>query len=349
MSKKVNIYDVAKAAGVSAATVSYVINGKKGKVSKEKAQEILRVMKTLGYVPDHAAISLTTGKSQLLGMCLPLNDVSDAFVANPFYAEFYSNFLEEAKKEGYDVVIGSIRKQADLESWVRARKLDGLVLFGFYSSSVYSMLRKLKIPTVLVDVYDEPSGNFSIVRTNDRKGGYLATDYLIQQGHRNIGFIGGSMKDSILDQKRFEGYEVAMRMHGLQSRPDWIFSTYTSLEGGCEMAVPVSKKIGEITAIVCDADIIAIGLVRKLTELGYSIPKQLSVIGFDDIVPCTYFYPPLTTIRQDIAFKGTKSARVLLDLISGKSEATETVVSEPKVISRASVLKIENENAYKNF
>ena len=134
---------------------------------------------------------------------------------------------------------------------------------------------------------------------------------------------------------------MLFRSHGYPVKDELVFHTATTLEGGEEAAIKLLPKLKEMTALVCDADIIAIGVIRKLQELKVSIPGQLSIIGFDDISAAKYIYPSLTTIRQDISEKGRLSARAILSELDDGNAATETIVIEPKIVVRDSVKKLK--------
>lgn len=335
MAKKISIYDVAKEAGVSAASVSYVINGK-GKVSEKTRKRIVRIMDEMGYVRDSSAISLSTGKTMLVGLCLPLDEAS-RFVENPFYSEFIASFEQTVSPAGYDVVLGSIKDPKAFAPWIRSRSFDALVLFDLYDEEVYRIIKKSRISAVLVDAYNERANDFSNVRVNDQLGCFRATEYLISLGHRRIGFMGARLSESLLDQKRFNGYRKAMEHHSLPFDLDFVFDAATSFEGGYSLGEEVAKKIGEMSAIVCDADIIAIGLMRRLMELGYSIPKDLSIIGFDDITSCTFVYPPLSTVKQGIARKGEEAGKLILKLVKNALPENETIILEPEIVDRGTI------------
>jgi LacI family transcriptional regulator len=339
MGKKANIYDIADNAGVSAAAVSYVLNGKR-KVSEKTKKKILKTMDEMNFAPSTAAISLSTGKSKLIGLCLPLTE-PNSFAENPFYMEFIGSFQEEANKRKYDVVIGTIRTAEEFERWMVSRRFDALVIFGFYPKPIFKAIKKRNIPTVLVDVYAENIYDFSTIRVNDERGSYLATDYLIKKGHHKIGFIGGLIKRSVLDQKRFLGYQKAMGEARYPVDPQNIFDTNTTFDGGYSCAEKVIERLPYMTALVCDADIIAIGLMRRFNELGHTVPNDLSIVGFDDIKPSTYIYPPLTTIHQDITEKGLVSAQTLFAAIEGKITTPKTIIIEPTLVERSTVKPIK--------
>lgn len=346
MSKRVSIYDVALEAGVSPASVSYAINGK-GKVSEKTRKRILEVMNRMGYTPDTSAVSLSTGKSYLVGICLPYKDVSDAFIGNPFYSEFIGAFQKELSSHGYDSIIGSLRGKKSFERWMKSRKLDGFVFFGLYSEDIISLVRKANLPAVMVDSYARGLSGFTTVTTDDFKGAMMATDYLFDLGHEKIAFVGGSAR-SPLNQKRFEGYERSFSYHGKKCDLSLVYRTKTTLEGGEEAANFIIEHLNDLTAVVCDADIIAIGLIRKLHECGISVPQKVSVVSFDDISSAKYIYPALTTVHQNISEKGRVSALELLKRLSKSTIEPNSVVLDPKLVIRDSTRPL-NETPYKKF
>lgn len=327
---KPSIYDIAKAVGVSPAAVSYVINGK-DKVSEKTKTKILNTMAEMGYVTDHAAVSLSRGKSSLVGVCFPLDSSALVFSDNPFYPEFLANFEKEISKRGYDTIIGYLQSPLDFERWLISRGLDGLVIFGLYSQEIFKIIRAHKVPFVLTDFYDSEFDAASI-RVDDGKGGYLAGKHLLELGHKNIAFIGGPLEASKVDSKRLDGLNLALGEKGLSCALH--LQVKTTFEGGYEAAETI-KAHPEITAVFCGSDIVAIGLMRRAQELGIAIPEDLSVIGFDDLNACTYVYPALTTIRQDIPLKGQITARTLLSKIAGEEEKEKQII-EPTLVIRNS-------------
>lgn len=310
---KPSIYDIAKAVGVSAATVSYVINGK-NKVSQKTKQKILATMAEMGYVADQAAVSLSRGKSNIVGICFPLESASLVFSDNPFYSEFLANFEREISKANYDIIVGYLKTPHEFERWLSSRRLDGLVIFGLYSPEIFKIIKAKKTPYVLTDFYDASTDALSI-RVDDAYGGYLAGEYLIGLGHKKIAFVGGEQKTSKVDSKRLEGLNKALREKGLEDA--YVIETKTTFDGGYEIAESLLEH-KDVTAVFCGSDIVAIGLMRHAQELGVSIPEDLSVVGFDDLKACTYVYPALTTIAQDIARKGQVAANALLKAMEGE-------------------------------
>ena len=337
MSKKVSIYDVAKRCHVSAATVSYVINGKK-KVSSKTRKNVLNAIEELGFVMDSSARALSTGKSHLIGLCLPLDDASIAFSQNPFYAELLGGMETGIAHFDYDIVIGYQKNNTNFKDWVRSRGLDGIVMLGRYPESVYKDIKKLSIPTVLIDVYEEYEKDFYNIRTNDELGMYKATKYLIDNGHKLIGFA-GSKSRTLVDLSRFHGYERAMKEANLPFDDEMIYDAYATFDEGVRVASEIINR-NNVTSIVCTGDIMAIGIIRKFEELKKQIPEDLSIVGFDDIQIAQYIYPGITTIRQNIRLKGELASQAILEDLRNKKNNLKTITLEPTLVIRESVKKV---------
>lgn len=337
MKKKVSIYDIAKYLKVSPATVSYAMNGVK-KVSEETREKVMDAIDKLGYVPDHNARYLTTGESHLIGLFLPLNDASIAFLQNPFYVEFIGGLEQGISNNDYDIVIGCQKNQSNFKYWAKSRGLDGVVMLGKYPKNVYDDIKELHIPVVLTDVYEDYANEFHNVRIDDEYGMYLATNYLIENGHRKIGFV-GSVHSSLVDKKRYDGYLKAMSENQLSIQEDYVYSSFATFDDGNHIADEIIHR-KNVSAIVCAADIIGIGIIKRYIELGKKIPDELSIIGFDDIQDAKYIYPGLTTIRQDIGQKGKLAAEIILEKIHSNDDQATLINIKPTLVVRESVKNI---------
>ena len=335
MAKKVSIYDVARYAHVSAASVSYVINGV-DKVSNATRKKVLKGIQELRYTRSRSAVSLSTGHSRMLALILPWEDLSIAFTQNPFYGEFIGTFEKEIASSGYELIIEPSTIEKNIVSWSTSLGVDGFIVLGRMTEALYKGLSKVNAPTVLVDVYDEHAGEYANIRIDDVRGAYLATSHLLDLGHRAIAFVGGDIAHSIVDQKRYHGYEIAMKERGCTPVCHSFEATFL---GGQKAAQAIAAS-PEITAVFCAADIMAIGMIRQYHLLGKRLPDDLSIVGFDNIQAAEYVSPSLTTIHQDIPEKARLSAEMILNGIRlGKMNVSKERL-EPRLVCRESSVRL---------
>src|SRR5690554_6018586 len=255
MSKKMNIAEIAKLAGVSKATVSYVINDV-NKVSEKTKARIKKIMSDNDYIPSINARTLSNGQSKLIGVTLPLIAPSDTtgtlLETNPFFAEYLGEIHKVIAPYGYDILLSGIQVKGKYKNWIKSRGLDGIILLGSYPPDIYDEVKNLDIPTVLTDVYESYANDFHCVNTDDAEGSYIATKHLIGLGHKKIGFVGGSIKESPIHNNRYLGYGKAMIEANLKINNDYIFETLTTFEGGLNLAQELMKEKYDLTALVVD-------------------------------------------------------------------------------------------------
>lgn len=334
MSEKISIYDIAKYLNISSATVSYVINGV-DKVSEKTKKKVLQAIDELGYVPSYTARALSTGKSGLIGILLPLDDASIAFTQNPFYGEFIGGIEQCLTKYNYDLVISVSKKERSIIDWVKSRGLDGLILLGSCERKVYEQLTSIEVPIVLTDDYGEYSSDFNNVRSNDEYGMYIATKYLLNLGHKKIGFIGNPNAYPI-DHLRYQGYLKALSEENCSF--NILYLSDATFDGGYQLGdIIMNEK--KVSSVLCSGDMLAIGLMKRIRELGFDTPKDLSVIGYDDIMVANVVFPGLTTIHQDVVEKGFRSAQIIIDSLENHRKGNISINLKPKLVIRESVKK----------
>ena len=328
--KKVTIKDIAKEAGVSVATVSNVINGIK-KCKPETKDRILKVMEALNYKQNLAAKALATNRSNLIGFVLNKGLLQE----NPFYSTLLSGMDSAIRKsENYDLLIAGAFKDSTGEfsvtDWIQKRSLDAVVFMGITDEEILKDVDKLGIPMVLIDLKFESLKNAFFITIDDELGGYLATKHLIEKGYRNIAFIGGKCIDGIM-KERYEGYLRAHLEAELEPSEKNIFLENVSYEGGLKVGESLLSAEG-IDAIFCVADIMAFGIMKTLSKSDKNIPKNLAIIGFDNLKSSEYIIPALTTIDQNIFLKGKKSIEILLEKLEGKSIDDKNIVIPIRLI-----------------
>ena len=335
----ITIKDVAKETGLSTATVSYAINGKK-KLPEETLKLVFDAIEKLGYVKNYSASSLSGNTSNLIGVVIPQTEPGKAMVfENPFYSEMLSSIEYNARQKGYHIIVSGTNADEKYFNLANQRNLDGIIIIGVYPVDFYEGLKKSNIPIVLVDSYLN-THNYSMVKLDDYLGGYQATKYLIEHGHKKIAFISGTLKEGGVNLARFEGYKNALLEAGIPFLEEQVLTGTIDFESGKALASEMIEKLDN-TAVFCTADIMAIGILKKLNEMKIQVPDKMSVIGFDNLNIANYCSPGLTTIGQDIFKKGQKAVEILYKLIKNTDHKTiDEIILPIEIVERESVKKI---------
>ena len=335
----ITIKDVAKETGLSTATVSYAINGKKS-LPEETLKIVFDAIEKLGYVKNYSASSLAGNTSNLIGVVIPQTEPGKAMVfENPFYSEILSSIEYNARQKGYHVIVSGTNADEKYFNLANQRNLDGIIIIGVYSADFYEGLKKSNIPIVLVDSYLN-THNYDLVKLDDFLGGYKATRYLIDHGHKKIAFISGTLKEGGVNVARFDGYKKALEEAGITFSQDLILTGTIDFESGKTLAQRMIETMDN-TAVFCTADIMAIGILKKLNEMKISVPDDMSVIGFDNLNIANYCTPGLTTIGQDIFKKGQKAVDLLYKAIkSDESKKVNEIILPIDIVERESVRSI---------
>jgi LacI family transcriptional regulator len=341
MGKRVGIKEVAKEAGVSIATVSYVINNKSSEsLSTETVEKVLAAVKKLGYVPNLSARILASNKSNLIGVVIPQTEPNKEFMfSNPFYSEFLSSFEYTARINGYHVLISGTNADEKYIEVAKKRNLDGIVILGVNSQDEKKELENSDIPIVMVDSYVK-SHHFSTLSTDDRYGGYIAAKYLIDKGHKKIAIVTGSVSEDGVNYERLNGYKDALQENGIQFEERFTFTGNVAYEYGVEIADKINLLKDEITAVFCTADILAMGLIKGLGRHGIKVPSDMSVMGFDDVFIARVTDPALTTVNQNVSAKGERAAKMIIGLAAQNLKGKQNYVVPIEVVERESVKEV---------
>ena len=330
-----SIKDVAKQAGVSPATVSRVTNGY-ASVSQATRDKVQAAMDALGYVPDASAQALSSKRTNTLGMVVSQLD-------GPFYGPVLSAVAGNLRKRKKHLLIacghGNRRDEAESIEYLIDRKVDGLILLTEHQSSEALVSLSERLPIYLINQEVEGLEHRNIVLDNFG-GARDATRYLIEQGHRKIACIGG--QDFKLDaDARVEGYKQALRDAGLAIDPKLIQRTRFEAAGGQEAMRNFAMDGACFSGLVTGNDESALGVYAWCAEQGVSIPKDLSIVGFDDIFMSRFVNPPLTTVHFPLAEMAEACSEFALNEIYEGAPATRQVFSTRLVI-RDSVAYIDS-------
>ncbi|WP_059042570.1 LacI family DNA-binding transcriptional regulator [Paenibacillus rubinfantis] len=330
--KATTIYDVAKEAGVSIATVSNVINGK-GNVGKKKREEIFKVMNRLQYKPSVIASALMGKKTYTLGLLIP--DVS-----NPFFSEIARAVEDMAHEEGYSVIVCSTDNNDErIEKYIKLleqKSVDGLLIgTGVENANIIAQLSENSVPIVMI-ARETPDIAVHSVLTDDFKGGSLAAGHLLQLGHENVAILSENAKFSS-SKERVRGFRFALFEAGKTLDDERIIACRSAIQDGKRAAALLLEGPNPPTAIFCCNDMLAIGALQAARECGVRVPEQLSIIGFDNTILSTVTNPSLTTIAQPT----DEMAKLAFGLlVSSPDEETDAIrqriVMQPKLVVRES-------------
>ncbi|MDK2807501.1 MAG: LacI family transcriptional regulator [Clostridiales bacterium] len=341
MVKRVGIKDVAKEAGVSIATVSYVINNKGGQtLSEETKEKVWKAVNDLGYVPNLSARILANNKSNLIGVVIPQTEKDKEFMfSNPFYSEFLSSLEYTARKKGYHVLISGTNADENYVEVAKKRNLDGIVILGVYPKDTLEEIQNSKIPTVIIDSYVK-SYHFNTVGTDDCYAGYTATKYLLDKGHRKIALVTGSTEETGVNQERLRGYQDALMEYGIAFDKRDVLNGTVDFEYGEEAAKLIAKRREEITAVFCSADILALGVLKGLSSQGIRVPEEISVLGFDNTFISKISTPALSTIDQNISLKGERAAKMIIGILEGNLKGKQDYIVPIEIVERDSIREV---------
>ena len=320
-----SIKDVAKLAGVSTATVSRTLSMPE-KVSERTRMRVLRAVEDTGYRLNTAARQFRRQRTETILVVVP-------DIGNPFFSNIIQGIETEAQRQGYRVVLGesdsSQREMTSYAGYMRQQHADGAILLSVDRASEFAA-ESQNMPVVMACEY-LPKSPFPTVRINNSQAAMDAVSYLIDLGHRRIAYINGPA-DSPLCKDRLRGYTRAMKTAGLAIEPQWVAAGDYSPESGRLAAIELLQLKNPPTAIFTASDPMAIGALRAATELGVSIPGQLSLIGFDDIRFAEYMSPSLTTVHQPREDIGRTAMENLFKLLRGEAVAAKTVLEHQLVI-----------------
>lgn len=335
-----SIKDVAKEAGVSIATVSNALNNSRY-VKEETKKRINEIAKRLNYTPNIIARGLKIKSTNTVAIIVP-------DIANQFFAQVIRGVEEIARLRNYNVLLvctyyDVLEEKTSIEN-LKKQFIDGFIFISGYNSFDHIRelndnnfpvvvadreLEDIKVPSVLID-------NFYAMKE--------VVNYLYDLGHRKIGYISYLYNNQTTVRKRFEGYCDGLKENKLDYDPDMVVLSETlrlnELEGSREVVRKILKSKSIPSVIMTASDLIAVGVIKALTELKVNIPEGMSVVGYDNILMSQYTSPLLTTVKQPKKKMGAAAMNLLLDIIEGKKIKSRNIILPTKLIKRQSVAKL---------
>lgn len=323
-----NLQDVAKKAGVGAATVSRVLNGHPGVKSSTRAK-VLRAAKELKYRPNSHARTLARGESRVLGIVM-------ANLYNPFFADIYHAIETNAVQRGYEIALANtcqdLSKLAPSVHRLLEQKVAGLGVFPEMEPDILEELREANIPVVLYDA-GEAGGNVTSIRFDNRKGMRMLVELLHALGHRRMAYVGAPRYLPPTEGRRLEFLKTVAR-YSAAGRA--VAPVEDGFAGGREATRELLRSGFAPTAILCVNDWIAIGAIRELRNQGLSVPGDVSVTGFDNITMAEFCCPSLTTIHIPRTEVGRLVVEALVPDGSGSVPSARHISLDPELVVRES-------------
>jgi len=332
MPGRVTMAQVAREAQVSLMTVSRVINDKEG-VSQATRERVQAVIEQLDYHPSDIARGLVTKRTGTLGLVVP-------DVANPFFAEVARGAEHVAYDAGYNVFLCNTDEDTQRELKVlrslEEKRVDGVVVCS--SRLEESVLEEAVASHQAAVLFSRrlESEDVCVVMIDDRAGGQMATQHLLQIGRRAIGFLSGP-PSSQSGRWRAEGYRAALAAAGVSYNPNWTRYCVPTVEGGREIARELLTADPELTALFCHNDLVAIGALQACADLGRAVPADVAIVGYDDIPLAALVSPSLTTCRVPRYEMGSQAMQLLLEKVSGcVGEECKEIIFQPELVVRDS-------------
>jgi DNA-binding LacI/PurR family transcriptional regulator len=325
------IYDVARLAGVSTATVSRALNDT-GQIAPHTRAAIEAAVEQLGYRPNTIARSLVTKSTQTIALLLP-------DITNPFYARLVSGIQEYALSHDHTMLLctteGDAEREDQLLSLLRAKQVDGALVDGLVlPPERIARFVGDGFPIVCLD-RDIDSSSIPLVQVDNRLGGRLATEHLIGLNHSRIAHVTG-LRTLGISEERLAGYTDAMRAAGIDDDPDLVAEGTFTEEGGYNATRTLLRTAPDLTAVFAANDLSALGVLSALREKGRRVPDDISVVGFDDLRLSSYTAPPLTTVRQPAVEIARLATEILIGLTRGEAVTEMRHLLPPSLVVRFS-------------
>jgi LacI family transcriptional regulator len=330
------IKDVAREAGVSVTTVSHVVNATRA-VAPATHARVSAVIRRLDYRPSGIAKALKANRTHTLGMLVTTS-------ANPFFAEVIRGVEAGCFSRGYTLILGNTgdvtERLAAYWRTLAARRIDGLIVMTTNAAPDFfdRLAEERRLPVIAIDTGDDRAD--SVINDDSELGGRLAGRHLVMRGFRHIACVTGPAHHPRSVQ-RLAGFEAALDEAGLKRDPQLTVESDLTIAGGYRaLHQLMARGEGRPDAIFCFNDMLAMGALCAAQERGISIPRDLSIMGYDDSELAAYAAPPLTTIHQPAAELGETAARVMIELLDERRPMPRLVALPPVLVERASVGRV---------
>ncbi len=325
--KRVQMADIARLAGVSKATVSRALN-RSALVNEETRTRILELASSLKYTINIGAQNLRLKQNRTVGVVVPFDSETRQHLSDPFFLSMLGSLADALTERGFDMLLSRVdAEQIDAAAQpFDTGRVIGVILIGQWRQ--HDQLNQLAARHVPIVVWGAqlPQQLYTTVGGDNVSGGMLATEHLISKGCKRIAFFGDINLPEVA--QRYRGYCNALSKHAMPVDPQLRVSVSFLPEGGTEAVEELARRAVVYDAVFACSDLLAMTAINTLREHGKQVPRDIAVVGYDDIELSTYFHPPLTTIRQPIREAGQALVSALLALVEGETPASEQLATE---------------------
>lgn len=334
---KINSFDIAYRAGVSQSTVSRALRNSP-LVNKETREKVQAIARELNYKVDKNAANLRSQTTNTIALLLFEDPTSDDSLINPFFLSLLGNITRAAAERGYDLLVSFQQLDQDWHNEYEAsHRADGMILLGYgdyisYANKLQQLADANAHFVIWGPMVDGQPGHS--IGCDNKRGGFEATQHLIQQGRKRIAYVGDASGRAPEFKLRYEGYLQALAQNKIAKPKELFFTSDNQESSGYAATIDLLESGAQFDAVFAASDLIAIGVIQALQKNSLHIPKDIAVIGFDDIPAASYMSPPLTTIRQDTLIAGKMLVDKLINSIEGETVDSELIT--PSLIIRSS-------------
>ena len=336
----ITIKEIAEQLGLSTTTVSNVIHGKTGEVSAETIGRVQAYLEKVNYIPNMGARNLARNQSRII--CLVLKEWGEKYpniFADPFVAQMLGGVEKAIRSTGYYLMVYISDDIAEILNFVSTWNADGLILFSMLDDDALRVRKRYRKPLVCIDTYATPEAKDLVnIGLEDEESTYRAIRFLLDRGHRRIGF----MTDNRIgvDLARFRGYRRALEEAGIEYSDRNFFLLKQRAEDRVPSLRDMIGRVRDYSAVFCCSDLYAAELMKVCYEEGIRVPEELSVMGFDDNPLAELTCPGLTTVHQDAERKGYLAAEMLFKMIDGEDLAGKNIRLSTTLVERGSVKRL---------
>lgn len=325
----VTIKDISFKAGVSNSTVSRALNNT-GRMSEDTRRKILEIADKMNYVPNYSARSLVTNKSYNIGVF----SIKEKVISSTFYEILEG--IQDVIGFQYNLVFKKLESKDELNEILKYKKYGGIIFISIINGDIkyINRISKEKVPFIVINRKMENDKFFDVV-AEDFLGAFRATEHLIKLGHKDIAYVDGP-QENIVSTERKNGYLSALEKYDIPLKNHYIMRSNGLPEGGFTATCNLLNLDKRPTAVFAYSDPVAVGVMKAVWKEGYTIPRDIAVVGFDNMVSSQYLVPSLTSIDKPRADMGRNAAKMLLQILNHENPANRVITIGTRLIIRES-------------